>query len=47
MHSLRVEKRVLDAFESKIFLTKVDGRGFSDKVSDHFNFKVLTPTQIL
>ena len=40
-------ERVLDAFESKIFLTKVDGRGFSDKVSDHSNFKVLTPTQIL
>ena len=28
-------ERVLDAFESKIFPIKIEGTGFSDKVSDH------------
>ena len=42
----RVEK-VIDAFESKIFLVKIEGTGFSGKVSDHSNLKILTPKQTL
>ena len=45
-------KRVLDAFESRIFPVKIEGTGFSDlatqdKVSDHSNLKVLTAKQML
>ena len=40
-------KRVLDAFESKIFPIKIEGTGFSDKVSDHCNLKTLTPKKVL
>ena len=36
-----------DAFESKIFLVKIEGTGFSGKVSDHSNLKILTPKQTL
>ena len=34
-----------DAFESKIFPIKTKRAGFSDKVSDHSNLKILTPKQ--
>ena len=34
---------VLNAFDSKIFPIKIEGKGFSDKVFDHFNLKTLTP----
>ena len=40
-------ERVLNAFDSKIFPIKIEGTGFSDKVSDHSNLKILTPKQIL
>ena len=40
-------ERVLDAFESKICLIKIEGTGFSDKVLDHSNRKILTPKQML
>ena len=45
-------KRVLDAFESKIFPVKIEGAGFSDlptrdKVSRYSNLKILTPKQML
>ena len=39
--------RVLDAFESKIFPIKIEGTGFSNKVSNHSNLKILTPKKIL
>ena len=39
-------ERVLDAFESKIFLIKIEGTGFSDKISDHSNLKILTLKQM-
>ena len=35
-------ERVLDAFETKIFPIKIEGTGFSDKISDHSNLKILT-----
>ena len=41
MHFLMVEK------EFSIFAIKIESRGFSDKVSDHSNLKILTPKQIL
>ena len=40
-------EKVLDAFECKIFPIKIEGIGFSDKVSDHSNLKILAPKQIL
>ena len=40
-------KRLLDSFESKICLAKIKGTGFSDKVSDHSNLKILTPKPML
>ena len=40
-------ERVLDAFESKIFPIKIEGTGFPDKASNHFNSKILTPKQML
>ena len=40
---LEGRERVLDAFERKIFPTKIEGTGFSD----HFNLKILTPKQML
>ena len=39
-------ERVLDAFNSKIFPIKIEGTGFSDKVSDHPNLKILTLNQM-
>ena len=39
--------RVLDAFESKIFPIKIEGTGFSNKVSNHSNLKILTPKKML
>ena len=44
---MRVEKRVLDASESKIFRMKIEGTGFSDRISDHSNLKILTLKQML
>ena len=41
MHFLMAEK------EFSIFAIKIESRGFSDKVSDHSNLKILTPKQIL
>ena len=38
---------VLEAFDSKIFRIKFESTGFSDKVSDHSNLKILTPKQML
>ena len=38
-------ERVLDAFESKIFPTKIEDKGFSEL--DHSNLKILTPKQML
>ena len=40
-------ERILNASKRKIFLIKIEGTGFSDKVSDHSNLKVLTPKQML
>ena len=40
-------EKVLDAFESKMFQIKIEGTGFSDKVFDHSNLKILTPKQVL
>ena len=39
--------RVLDAFESKTFPIKIEGTGFSNKVSNHSNLKILTPKKML
>ena len=36
-------KRVLNAFDGKIFPTKIEVIAFSDKESDHFNLKIFTP----
>ena len=40
-------ERVLNSFDSKIFPIKTEATGFSDKVSDHSNLKILTPKKIL
>ena len=40
-------ERVLNVFDSKILPIKIEGTGFSDKVSDHSNLKILTPKQML
>ena len=40
-------ERVLNVFDSKIFPIKIEGTGFSDKVSNHSNLKILTPKQKL
>ena len=37
----------LGVFKSKIFPLKVEGTGFSDKVINHSNPKILTPKQML
>ena len=44
---LEGRERVLNAFDSKIFPIKIEDTGFSDKVSDHSNLKILTPKQML
>ena len=38
-------EKVLDAFESKTFPTKIEDKGFSEL--DHSNLKILTPKQML
>ena len=40
-------ERVFDAFNSKIFPIKIEGTGFSNKVTDYSNLKILTPKQML
>ena len=40
-------ERVLSAFNSEIFPVKIEGGGFSGKVSDHSNLKILIPEQML
>ena len=40
-------ERVLNSFDSKKFPIKIEGEGFSDKVSNHPNLKILTPTQMI
>ena len=42
-----VRERVLNAFDSKIFSIKTVDTGFSDKVSDHSNRKILSSKQML
>ena len=42
-----VRERVLNAFYSKIFSIKTEDTGFSDKVSDHSNRKILSSKQML
>ena len=44
---LECRKRVLNAFDSKIFPTKIEDKRFSGKVSNHSNTKILTPKQML
>ena len=44
---INIHIRVLDAFESKIFPIKIEVTGFSDKVLDHFNIRMLAPKKIL
>ena len=39
-------ERVFNAFDSKIFSIKIEDTGFSDRVSDHSNLKILTPNQM-
>ena len=41
------KERVPNAFDSKIFPIKIEGRGISDKVSHHSNLNILTPKQML
>ena len=38
-------ERVLNASDSKIFPIKIEGAGFTDKVSDYSNLNILTPKQ--
>ena len=38
-------KRVLNAFDSKIFSIKIEGTGLLHKVSDHSNLKIIAPKQ--
>ena len=40
-------EKVLNAFDSKIFPIKIEGTGFSNKVSDRSNLKILTSKQML
>ena len=44
---LKCRKRVLNAFDSKIFPTKIEGKRFSGKVPNHSNIKILTPKHML
>ena len=44
---LEGRERVLNAFDSKIFPIKIKDTGFSNKLSDHSNLKILTPKQML
>ena len=48
LHNLfEARERVLNTFDTKILPIKFEGTGFSDKVSDHSNFKILTPKQMV
>ena len=48
LHNLfEARERVLNAFDTKILPIKFEGTGFSDKVSDHSNLKILTPKQMV
>ena len=38
---------VLNAFDRKVFPIKIKSTGFSEMVSEHSNFKILTPKQML
>ena len=40
-------ERVLNVFDSKIFPIDIEGPGFSHKVFDYSNFKILTSKQML
>ena len=40
-------ERLLNAFDSKIFPTKIEDTAFSDKVLDHTNIKILAPKHML
>ena len=40
-------ERVLHTFESKVFSIQTEGTGFSDKVLDYSNLKILNLKQIL
>ena len=40
-------KRVLGTFESKIFPIKIEGTGFSNRISDNSDLQILTPKQML
>ena len=40
-------ERVLNGFDSKIFLIKIEGIGFLDKIADHSNPKILSSKQML
>ena len=40
-------ERVLNGFDSKIFPIKIEGTGFSDKIADHSNPKILSSKQML
>ena len=39
-------KKVLNAFDIEIFPKKVQKTGFSEKVSDHCNLKIISPKQM-
>ena len=48
LHNLfEARERVLSTFDTKILPIKFEGTGFSDKVSDHSNLKILTPKQMV
>ena len=48
LHNLfEARERVLNTFDTKILPIKFEGTGFSDKVSDHSNLKILTPKQMV
>ena len=40
-------EKIIDAFESRIFKIKIEGSGFSEKLLDYSNLKILTPKQML
>ena len=46
-HLFEGRERVPNSFDRKIFPIKIDSTGFSDRVLDHSNLKILTPKQIL
>ena len=40
-------EKIIDAFEGRIFKIKIEGSGFSEKLLDYSNLKILTPKQML